>query len=139
MRKKCTNCTNKAGKNRTICYTCFRKRTKETNPYLYAFDTLRTNSKRRGISFELTLDQFKNFAYETDYIKKKGQTSKSLTIDRVDPANGYRIDNIQVLTNRQNVIKAKIYFCLEHRRFRVKKTSNCSNAPPSLLDSDCPF
>ena len=139
MRKKCKNCQNKAAKDRSICYNCFRKRTKQTNPYLYFFDNLRGNARRRGIAFHLTLDQFKNFAFETDYIKRKGQSTKSLTIDRIDSNIGYHIDNIQVLTNRANVIKQRLYYFLEHRRFRVRKVSDWSNAPPTLPDSDCPF
>lgn len=139
MKRKCKNCSNNAQKNRLICSTCLSRQTKETNPFLYFFNALRNNAKRRGIPFLLSLSEFKNFAVETDYIKKKGTSQKSLTIDRLNDQIGYHIDNIQVLTNSQNAKKSRLYYDIDERRLRVKKISDWSHAPPASLRSDCPF
>lgn len=70
-----------------------------------AFQNLRANAKRRGKEFSLTFDQFKKFAIETNYLAGKGRTSKSFHIDRINEDEGYHIDNIQILTNSENVKK----------------------------------
>jgi hypothetical protein len=139
MKRKCKHCSNNAQKNRLICSTCLSRQTKKTNPFLYFFNALRNNTKRRGIPFLLSLAEFKNFAIETDYIKKKGTSQKSLTIDRLNDQIGYQIDNIQVLTNSQNAKKSRLYYDIDERKLRVKKISDWSNAPPASLCSDCPF
>lgn len=69
------------------------------------FRNLKSHAKARGIEFGLTFEQFKSFAIETDYIRRRGQKSTSFVIDRIDPGKGYVIDNIQVLTNSANTVK----------------------------------
>jgi hypothetical protein len=131
MKKKCAtgSCKNKRLADRLICAACQSRKLKKENPFLYFFNALRNNAKRRGIAFSLSLTQFKNFAIETEYIIKKGQSSKSLTIDRVRPEEGYHIDNIQVLTNRSNVIKHRLSYDHDKRGLRFKKIADWSNAP----------
>lgn len=78
---------------------------RKNNPEKYCFQTLRNNSKRRGKDFDLTFEQFLQFAAKTNYILGKGRTRESFHIDRIDESKGYTIDNIQVLTNAENVKK----------------------------------
>lgn len=103
--KKCATkyCRKSAAKGKTKCHSCIKKAYAERYPVRYAFNTLKQNAKRRGKSFELTLDQFEQFAIETDYMAGRGITKTSLHIDRIDPERGYSIDNIRVLTNSENV------------------------------------
>jgi len=75
------------------------------NPLRYAYGTLKNNSKRRGKEFNLTFQQFKEFAIKTDYINKKGRTGQNYHIDRIDETKGYTTDNIQCITNTENVKK----------------------------------
>jgi hypothetical protein len=75
----------------------------------YAYQNLKSNSKRRGKAFELTFEEFSEFAIEVDYLKKKGITSTSLHVDRIDENKGYTRDNIQGLENSKNVRKWLIY------------------------------
>lgn len=63
---------------------------------------LRRSAKTRHIPFTLTLEQFRKFCSETGYIEKRGQHPESLTIDRIDPNEGYHIWNIRVLTHAEN-------------------------------------
>lgn len=141
MRKQCTGfewvCSNKAAPGRRLCHACYSRRVKKFNPFFYFFNAERNNARRRNISFELTLQEFKEFAIETDYIRKKGTSSKSLTIDRIRDEIGYRKDNIQIQTNRSNVKKARLRYVPEVFGFRVHKVTDWSNAPP--IPPGCPF
>jgi hypothetical protein len=81
----------------------------ERHPEKYAFNNLKQNAKRRGKVFELTFEQFQQFAVETEYMAGKGITKHGLHIDRIDPEKGYLIQNIRVLTNSENVIRHRKY------------------------------
>jgi hypothetical protein len=106
MRKcKTPNCRNEPRKGRRVCSTCDVRKYREKYPILAAYNNLKHNAKRRGKEFELTLEQFTKFAIETEYINKKGRNKTGYTIDRINPNLGYTINNIQVLTNSQNVKK----------------------------------
>jgi len=135
--KLCLDCKTKTvEKNRRICSCCKSRRLKKSNPYLYFFNLLRCGAKRRGISFSLTKDQFKAFAVQTDYMTKKGKKSSGYSIDRINPNEGYHIDNIQVLTLRANCKKSVIYDHFSKSKFRVEERNGFN----SLTNySDVPF
>lgn len=88
--------------------------------------------------FKLTFEEFKKFAIETNYIQGKGKNKTSYHIDRIDETKGYTIDNIQVLTNSENVKKYNSYlkfstledgtpykFWVETWTFGSEKTNDC--------------
>lgn len=95
-------CSNKQSKKDRFCSKHSKRYQKEVNPINYAYNTLKCNAKRRGKSFELTLDQFKEFCQQTDYINLKGKTASSLSIDRIKQSEGYHYNNIQPLTLSEN-------------------------------------
>lgn len=95
-------CRRLKAKGRTICDHHIREDKKAKDPVQYCYGVLRRNSRRRGKEFTLTLEQFRQFCYEEDYIQNKGKTHSSYTIDRIDNSKGYTIDNIRVLTNSEN-------------------------------------
>jgi len=68
----------------------------------YAYYNLRSNAKHRGKEFDLTFEQFKKFAIETDYFVGKGKKKDSYSIDRIDNNKGYTLDNIQIMTLSEN-------------------------------------
>ncbi len=70
---------------------------------------LKNNARRRGKDFQLTFEQFLEFAVKSGYIAGKGIYKESLHIDRIDETKGYTVDNIQVLTNIENVRKYLSY------------------------------
>lgn len=107
---KCTTkyCRNNSYTN-GLCHKCRKLKFRTENPIRNAFNNLRQNAKRRGKQFDLTFEQFELFCIETKYILGKGKTKDSFHIDRIDESAGYSINNIQVLTNTQNVKKSLEY------------------------------
>lgn len=105
MKCKTKHCRKKQAPKGFYCYSCLKAKYAKKHPIKYAFSNLRRNARRRGKSFSLTFEQFKEFAIKTDYINKRGTSADSYTIDRIDPSKGYEIENIQVLTNSENVKK----------------------------------
>jgi hypothetical protein len=101
-------CKNRRQKRDRFCSKHRKRYKKETNPEAYHFDILRSNAKRRGKDFKLTLEEFKLFCEDTSYLKLKGRSAKSASIDRIDPEKGYEYGNIQVLTLAENSAKRHI-------------------------------
>lgn len=122
---KTEGCRKPAAKGRAECQPCRWVRLKAANAVQAAFKNLRSNALRRKKTFELTLDQFTEFCTRTGYLAGKGILKDSYHIDRIDESKGYSIDNIQLLTNSQNVRKA-----LEYRWHgqKMEYTTNVSKA-----------
>lgn len=78
---------------------------RKNNPIKHAYNSLKNNAKRRGKFFDLTFEQFKEFAVEVAYMENKGRKFNSLHIDRKDETKGYTLSNIQVLENSENLRK----------------------------------
>jgi len=76
---------------------------------------LRNNAGRRGIYFNLTIDDLKA-AWPTDgrcpvfgYILRRGRRTRknsSPSVDRVKNSAGYRRGNVRVISNRANLLKS---------------------------------
>ena len=81
------------------------RKARAADPVRYSYVSLRNNAKRRGKVFTITLDYFKQFCYATDYLKGKGRTATSYTVDRIDESKGYEPGNIQVLPLVVNIKK----------------------------------
>lgn len=88
------------------CSKCQRLK----NPEKYAYQTLKDNAKRRKKEFTLTFEEFKEFCVHTSYIARKGRSKNCIHIDRIKENCGYRKDNIQPLTNTENVRKYLKYY-----------------------------
>lgn len=135
--KKCKGCGKKKKCAGNYCYSCRHEREKKSDPVKYAFDTLRRNAKRRNKDFYLTLDQFREFCFKTSYMSKKGIRAESYHIDRIDSSKGYSIDNIQIITNRENVRKKWIEYKGRNRDGSpILKTQL---EPLPVQYPDCPF
>jgi len=92
-----------------LCSKHRHRHNKITKPVRYAYETLRSNAKRRGKSFTLTFEEFSTFCVETNYIDLKGRHINGLSVDRINPSKGYSADNIQALTIRENSSKKDSY------------------------------
>jgi hypothetical protein len=92
------------------CSRCRTRRWNESHPLARAFHNLRSHAAERGKDFSLTFEQFKIFAVRTDYMARKGKTSLSLSIDRIDNSRGYCFENIQAITLRENSRKQFVPF-----------------------------
>lgn len=101
----CKSCTNKAIKHRLECWACRAARYRAMYPLKYAFWDLRTNSKRRGVPFHLTLEQFKNFCEKFEYMTKQGRTKQCYSIDRIKIDVGYEIGNLKMIPVSENSSK----------------------------------
>ena len=130
--KRCLNRATQAG----LCAKCHIARWRSENPEKAAYFNLKENAKRRGKEFSLTFGEFSAFAISTGYMKKKGIWAKSLHIDRIDETRGYTIDNLQVLTNSQNVRKYLQYYYDPENRKMVFSTKTVK--PRKATTSD-PF
>lgn len=105
------------------------------NPIRAAYLDLKNNAKRRGKDFKLTFEQFKQFCIKTKYIDVKGRGKESYHIDRIDENKGYTIDNIQILTNSQNVKKYFDHYYDEYARKYVFKYATVRN----VNENETPF
>lgn len=140
-----STCTHKRCKKKVLakglCNTHYSDYWAKKNPVKYAFFNLKKSAKRRGKEFTITYEDFEKWATEVDLIKKHGKTAISYHIDRIDNSKGYTPDNIQLLTNSDNVKK-------EHQIRRQKKIvwhfgglfSTQVTPPPTLFnDENLPF
>jgi hypothetical protein len=75
-----------------FCPKCKIRAWNERHPLERAFHNLRSHAKERGKDFSLTFEQFRSFALNTDYMKRKGRTTLSFQIDRKDNKEGYHAD-----------------------------------------------
>jgi len=98
-------CRNERAKRRTLCHKCKARRYAKNNPIQISYQNLRGNAKKRGKQFDLTFDEFKEWAVKTEYMMGKGKSKNGFHVDRIREYEGYNINNIQVLTNSQNVKK----------------------------------
>jgi len=105
---KTIGCQNKPSRG-NFCYACQKRRYRAANPELAAYQNLKDNAKRRKKEFNLSFDEFQRFAVESKYILKRGKKKDSFHIDRIDESRGYTIDNIQVLTNVENLRKFRTF------------------------------
>lgn len=100
-------CSNTNVGSDKFCSKHRKRQQKKNNLVAYTFNLLKSNAKRRGKFFDLTLDQFKTFCKETGYLVLKGKKCESASIDRIDHSLGYSIDNLQVLSLRDNGTKGQ--------------------------------
>ena len=118
MRCKTDNCRNRVSKKNKLCYKCMSRLWREKNPEKSAYLNLKSNAKRRGKHFDLTFEDFCKFCVKTKYMKKRGITRMSYHVDRIDENKGYTINNIQILTNIENVKKYWTNFHYEYNHIK---------------------
>lgn len=108
-------CKKKHGYGRNICYSCMMKIYIKNHPLEYVYITKKSNAKKKKKYFALTFEEFKIFVGDTDYMRKRGTSAKSLQMDRKEECiescppfckkHGYYFDNIQAITLRENRYK----------------------------------
>ena len=124
----CRNTT----QGRKHCSSCRYKKWREANPVKYAYLNLKHNAKKRGVLFTITFEDFKEWCTKVKYIGFAGRSADSLTIDRRYNDIGYHIDNIQVMTRRENIVK---YFYYDYR----SRSVSFETKQPVEADEDLPF
>ena len=99
-------CRNRSRKRGRKCNTCYARTWDAAHPLNRLFRNLKAHAKARRKSFTLTFEDFEAVAIASGYHEHHGATADGLTVDRIDPARGYEVDNIQFLTNSANAKKA---------------------------------
>lgn len=125
-----SGCKNKC--NGKLCATCRCRKSRVENPTRYAYNNLKNRASQRGVLFTITLEQFADWCTKVTYIGFAGRSSNSYTIDRIHNDIGYHIDNIQVLTKRDNIIK---YFSYDYRN----KVASVTTVGRVAVCEDLPF
>jgi len=88
-----------------LCHKHYAIYRRIKDPVYDRYVNFKGNALRRGKSFEIKLPEFREWCEKTGYIVSKGMRGKNCTIDRINNNIGYRIDNIQLLTNKANIEK----------------------------------
>jgi hypothetical protein len=108
MRKKSrgicvtAHCRRRAARHKNYCHTCRSRQYRKRHPIRYAYFTVKTHAKTRGIEFNITFKEFEAFCLKTNYHLLRGNMPGSLTIDRRDSSQGYHVDNIRTLSHQEN-------------------------------------
>lgn len=111
-------CKNKpSGK---FCGTCRARQSRLRDPIRYSYNNLKHRADERGVFFDLTLDEFREFCYETKYIQKKGREVGSHNVDRKIEGKlpEYTRSNIQSLEKIKNITKY-VAWDAERRQLRA--------------------
>lgn len=96
------HCRKKRAHHKRVCYSCAQKKYTNKSPIRQSYHNKKGNAKRDGHEFNLTFEQFEEFAIKVNLIGKRGRTKESYTIDRIDSTKGYTIDNIARLSYSDN-------------------------------------
>ena len=105
------------------CAKCKIRAWNEKHPLARAFHNLRSHARERGKDFSLTFEQFRSFALNTEYMKRKGRTTLSFQIDRKDNSQGYHAGNIQCITLYENCRKQFVPFFAHQTENQTYKPS----------------
>jgi hypothetical protein len=103
----CKKITCKPLKGRKECQTCRVRKWRASNPFLASYNAIKSRALQRGITFELTKEEFKKFCDDTGYLDKKGKEADSMSIDRIKNGLGYVVGNIRILTLSENSKRRK--------------------------------
>jgi len=88
-----------------LCHKHYAIHRRIKDPVYDRYVNFKGNALRRGISFEITLIEFREWCLDTGYIVKKGMRGMRCTVDRIRNNEGYKIGNIQLLTLKLNIEK----------------------------------
>lgn len=106
------NCANEPVERKGgLCHKHYARKRREVDPIYSRFNQFKGNAKKRNKPFTITLEEFRQFCLDTGYLIQKGKCGQNTTVDRIRNPEGYHINNIQLLTNRQNASKGASEDC----------------------------
>lgn len=88
-----------------LCHKHYARKTKEVDPVYTRYNQFCCKARARNIENSVTLEEFRKFCIDNDYIVKKGRRGQNATIDRRCNIHGYHIWNMTILSNRANARK----------------------------------
>jgi hypothetical protein len=95
----------KVQRKENYCTKCKGRKNRNRNELMTVYHSIKSNAKYRGIEFSLTIEDFKEFCADTNYLALRGRGAYDLTIDRIKSELGYVKGNIQALLHWQNDTK----------------------------------
>ena len=98
-------CKNEHAPGRKMCWADEKAAWAARNPLKYSYANKKQNSKRKGIPFELSFEEFKKFAVPVKDLFGRGKKDYHIGRINEDPQkgyHGYRADNIVLVTNTEN-------------------------------------
>lgn len=72
------------------------------DPVKVVYNARRSRAAERGISWMITLDEFRAWCFATSYMQLSGKGNSDMQIDRIDESGPYSIDNIMLNTGFNN-------------------------------------
>lgn len=89
-----------------LCYKHYQRKRRKEDPVGVRYSQFKNKAKARGIYFNITIKEFRDFCQRTGYLIVKGRRGQNATIDRRCNVHGYEIFNIQLLTLKRTPAKA---------------------------------
>lgn len=133
-------CSKKRTGRKCYCSTHARRRDKVKYPETTYYQRLKSGVIRRGIIFEITLEEFKEWCKEVDFIGAKNSAERRYwSVDRKINELGYVKGNLQLMPTNENAEKAWDEDFEEHpataTQFK-KKTAEVEEEPKQDEDID---
>lgn len=85
-----------------MCNTCRDRAWRAAHPENHLWKNLKASARKRGLPFNLTLEEFMEFCRENNFVARVGRGSDDATVDRRDPREGYSKANLRVLSGEEN-------------------------------------
>lgn len=106
--RRCKECkAREARSGRYYCPTCANRRWRAAHPVEHMYYMIRASALRCEIPITIKRWQWVLWCRWHGLTHRGGLKGDSWTIDRVDASRGYSLDNIQLMTMRENSRKAR--------------------------------
>lgn len=109
-------CMKKHRPGRSFCHSCIEWRKQDSDPIKFKYEQWQHNCRKRKKVNTVTLEEFREFVKDTNYMRKCGRGAKKFTISRKKEcddncprewcqAHGYHYHNIESITLKENIYK----------------------------------
>jgi len=98
-------CLSKAGSHKKYCCKHHHQALKRRDLISYIYSHRKQRAKERGHAWSLALEEFRQWCHQTGYHLNLGRKAESSSIDRIDNARGYSLDNIACIPYGANSSK----------------------------------
>jgi hypothetical protein len=88
-----------------VCYACHKRKCRAADPVKSFYTTLYWNAQRRKKEFTITLEYFRQWVIDENFIVGSGRGPEADTVDRKENHLGYIPGNLQKLSKSVNSSK----------------------------------
>jgi len=114
-------CRNKRAKKRSLCERCRKRAYREKHPVKAYYHNLCSHARKRKLRVEFSFEEFEVWAFSAGFFTESGRDEEK-HIDRRDGSKNYTLENIQVLSANENIVKGN-----RERHSKYYKESRWSN------------